>query len=118
MRSMEGRPKRPPASRRSPESLLGVRVSVVLAQQIPAEVAVEVAPNRMHVIGLRLGVVTLDQEGGPLQPVIKRFVDPQTPPPGEANRVEAPLPPLPQPLLRQGPRQPRGVFGQELAQNL
>lgn len=43
---------------------------VMFAQQIRAEVAIEVSPDRMNVIAVVLCVVVFDQESRPLQPVI------------------------------------------------
>ena len=49
---------------------LGVVAGVVLAEQIAAEVTVEIAPDRVDVVGLILGIVEFDHEGFPLNAVI------------------------------------------------
>src|SRR5262249_12199154 len=45
----------------------------MLPKQVAPEVAVEVAPHGMNMVGVVLGVVVLDQERGPLDPVIVRL---------------------------------------------
>src|SRR5262249_54189233 len=45
----------------------------VLAQQIAPEVAVEIAPDRMNMVGVVLRIVIFDQKCRPLDPVIVRF---------------------------------------------
>ena len=39
-----------------------VELLVVLCEQVPAKVSLEVTPDTVHVIGVALGVVVFDQE--------------------------------------------------------
>ena len=48
-----------------------MRRPVVLPQQVPAEVTVEIAPYRVDMIGAVLDIVVLDQKRGPLNSIIK-----------------------------------------------
>lgn len=62
---------------------------VVLLQQIAAEVALAIAPHRMHVVGTALRVVVFDDEGRPAETVVvtlARFVATH---PGEAQMTDS-----------------------------
>src|ERR1700730_6667063 len=60
----------------------------VLAQQIPPEVAVEIAPHGMDVIAVVLGVVVLDQKRGPLDAVVVLLSPLRLARPGERDFLE------------------------------
>jgi len=62
---------------------------VVLAQDVAAEVALEVAPHRMDVVAAR--VVELDQHAGALDAEIVRRAALGRPGPAKAQRLEAAL---------------------------
>lgn len=49
------------------------RMPVMFLQEIDAEVAVKVPPDRMNVIDVILRIVVLDQERWPLQAVVVRL---------------------------------------------
>src|SRR5688572_27790382 len=59
--------------------------AVMLAKQVTPEITVEVAPDRMNMIGLVLGVVVLDQERGALYPIVVRLADLELAGPGEGD---------------------------------
>ena len=61
---------------------------VVLGQQVPGEVAAQVAPHGVDVIGLVLGVVVLDEQARPLS-VIVAGARLDWPGPPEAHLVES-----------------------------
>ena len=61
----------------------------VLAQQIAAEVAVEIAPHRVDVVAVVLGVVELDEKRRPLHAVVVFLAPGRRPGPREADVVEA-----------------------------
>src|SRR5690606_15504516 len=63
----------------------------VLAEQIAAEVAVEVAPHRVDVVAVVLRVVVLDQERRPLDPVVVALAALGRSRPGEGNVLDARL---------------------------
>src|SRR5215471_7982661 len=63
-------------------------VLVVQSQQIGSEVAGEVPPDRMDVIGVILGVVVLDQEGRTLDAIVVRLTAVRPASPGERNVPE------------------------------
>src|SRR5437667_6822242 len=62
---------------------LAVAGLVVGLQQIQAEVAVVIAPHRMDMVGVVLGVVVLDQENWRLHTIIVRSATINRPGPGE-----------------------------------
>ena len=64
-------------------------ILVVVCQQVFAEVAVEVAPDAMDVIGAVLRVVVFDEERAALHAVVVAFAFVQAAHPGKFNLVEA-----------------------------
>src|SRR5688572_26537737 len=66
-----------------------VAVLVVLAEQVVAEVALPVAPHRVHVVGPVLRVVVLDDERRAGQAVIVAFVALIASDPCEADVLDA-----------------------------
>src|SRR5206468_11742829 len=52
-----------------PSTLVLVRLQM-LPEQIPAEIAVKVAPHRMNMVSVILCVVVLDEEGRPLDSIV------------------------------------------------
>jgi hypothetical protein len=57
----------------------------VLAQQVAAEVILEIAPYGMYVVAVVLGVVELDQEGRTLHAVVVLLATLDTARPGECD---------------------------------
>src|SRR5215470_20328785 len=82
----------------------------MLSQQVLAEIAVEIAPDRVYVIGVVLRVVVFDQKRRTLHPVVMRIAFIDTARPAEIYLVEAGLPHLLRPLLRHLLRHSRQVF--------
>src|SRR6266540_1373562 len=71
-----------------------LRRLIMLAQQILAEIAVEIAPDRVYVIGVVLRVVVFDQKRRALHPVVMRIAFVDAARPAEIYLVEAGLPHL------------------------
>src|SRR5688500_14291979 len=63
-------------------------VAIVLAQQIAAEVSVEIAPNSVDVVRATLRVVVFDEEARPLNAVVMRFAAPCRARPGKGDFTE------------------------------
>src|SRR4029453_3869222 len=61
----------------------------VFPQQIAAEIAREISPDRVDVIAVVLRVVVLDEEGGALYAVIVLFALLRLSSPGKRNLLEA-----------------------------
>src|SRR5688572_16996242 len=59
--------------------------AVVLAKQVTPEITVEVAPDRVNVVGLVLGVVVFDQERWALYSIVVRLADLDLAGPGERD---------------------------------
>jgi hypothetical protein len=66
-----------------------VHARVVLGQQVPGEVAAQVAPHGVDVIGLVLGVVVLDEQARTAEGVIVAGAWLDRPGPSEAHLVAA-----------------------------
>src|SRR5438094_2879608 len=77
------------------------RGAVVLGQQVRAEIALEIAPDAVDMVGIVLGVVILDQERRSLNPVVVTLALLQSAHPSELQLVEPRLLYLLQPDLRQ-----------------
>jgi hypothetical protein len=71
----------------------------------------------MRVVGVPLGVVVLDEQPGPLQPVIKRLTRARGSGPGQVNWVERGVVGVIR-LRRQAVRDPAQVGGQQRAQQV
>src|SRR5215212_2739368 len=63
----------------------GVRGGVVGGEHVAAEVRVEVAPDRVHVVDAALGVVVLGQHPATLDAVVVRFAGEHTAGPAEGE---------------------------------
>src|SRR5262245_51407231 len=83
---------------------------VMFAQQILAEIAVEIAPDRVDVIGVVLRVVVFDQEGRALDAVIMRIAFVHAARPREIYLVEAGVAKLLRPLVGYVLRHPGKIF--------
>ena len=79
-----------------------VVLPVVLGQQVAAEVAGVVAPHAVHVVGVALRVVVLDEERRPLDAVVVRLALGLAAHPDEADAVESGVAHLGQPLVGDG----------------
>jgi hypothetical protein len=62
---------------------------IVLGEPVASEIAVELAQDRVHVVGAGRGVVELDQERGALHAVVARFAREQAARPREVDRIAA-----------------------------
>src|SRR5258705_8388445 len=82
---------RRPRCARSPSHSVVRRPSHVLAQQVRAEVALEIAPHRVDVVPVVLRVVVLDQKRRALHTVVVLLTALEWTGPGEANLVSARL---------------------------
>src|SRR5262245_56696950 len=71
---------------------------VMLAQQILAEIAIEIAPDRVNVIGVVLRVVVLNQKRRALDAVVMRIAFVDSARPGKMNLVDAGVAHLLQPF--------------------
>ena len=81
-----------PTRRVQPRLLASVRERLeVFAQQVSPEVAVEVAPHRVDVVAVVLGVVVFDEEGRTLDPVVVLLAAFGLAGPREANLLDAGL---------------------------
>lgn len=63
-------------------------VRPVFGQCVQSEVGGKVAPDRMGVVGVPLGVVVLDENAGPLDPLVVRLAGVGAPRPGELDLIE------------------------------
>ena len=61
----------------------------MVSENIPPEVAVELPPDRVDVVGAVLGISVFEDEGRTLDPVVMRFLILETPGPGEDDLVPA-----------------------------
>src|SRR5688572_33245707 len=86
------------------------RVPVMFLEEIDAEVAVKVPPDRMNVIGVVLRVVILDQERRSLQAVVMRLAAQEPTHPREANVIQAGLAEPREARLGHSPRLGPGVL--------
>ena len=77
------------------------RFLVMLAQEIFAEVVLEIAVHSVDVIVVVLCVVVFEQKGGPLDAVVVAFALFDTPRPGKVQLVDSSLVDLSQVFLRQ-----------------
>ena len=66
--------------------------AVVLGQRVVAEIAGEVTPHRMDVVGTILRVVVLDQRRGPVDAEVIGLARRERTGPGEAETLQALLP--------------------------
>ncbi len=73
-------------------------ILVVVCQKVFAEVAVEVAPGAVNVVGVVLRIVVFDEERAALHAVVVAFAFLQTAHPSEFNLVEARLTDFLEPL--------------------
>src|SRR5262245_36903835 len=80
---------REPSIRSLPRASLRVIFSVVLGEQIMAEIIFEIAPHAVDVVRLVLRVVELDHEGRPLDAVVMSLARLESTRPGEADLIEA-----------------------------
>ena len=72
-------------------AMIGRGRFVVLLEQVVAEIALEIAPDAVDVVGVVLGVVVFDQEGRALDAVVVGLAAFQAARPGEADLVDARL---------------------------
>src|SRR5687767_2818585 len=86
------------------------RVPVMFLEEIDAEVAVKVPPDRMNVIGVVLRVVILDQKSWPLQAVVMRLAAQEPTHPREADAIQAGLAKPHEPRLGNSQRLGPGVL--------
>ena len=66
-----------------------MRRPVVLPQQVPAEITVEIAPYGVNMIGAVLDIVVLDQKSGPLNTIVVGAARLSVSGPAEMNPVHA-----------------------------
>src|SRR5206468_1022588 len=64
-------------------SLLVRDAIIMLAQEVVAEVAFEIAPDRVDMVGVVLGIVVFQKEGRALHPIVVSFLGLDAPGPGE-----------------------------------
>ena len=86
-----------------------VAIRVMLLKQVFSEVAIEVAPDRVNVIGVVLRVVEFDKESGRLDAIIARVAGVDSARPSEVD-IPGSLVDLCQPAISQFIRHVAGVF--------
>src|SRR5262249_10259158 len=100
----------PPPAPEGGRALLVVLGLVVGPEDVLAEVARGGVPDGVHVIGAGLGVVVLDDECRPLDPIVVRLAALEAAGPGEGDLVPARLLGLLEVLRRQFAAEPVGVL--------
>src|ERR1044071_4549319 len=69
--------------------IIGLMRLIVCTQQVTAEVALQVAPDTVDVVGVVLSVVVLDQDSWAMHPVVVRLAGLETASPAEVQLGKA-----------------------------